>query len=257
MMGIGYGECKNLVIENMTFQNFTDTGIYAFESTGVVIRSCVFRNNGFESLDPDFEHEGFGVIVSDSTDVLIENNESYYNGPKPAYRDRGILGTGIDTYTIRDATIRGNSSHDNTGGGLLIEDGVNVLVENNHLERNYLDATVDGWWDAGVWVDGGHDVTVRSNTIRDNLGPGIQMSDSDLQYHKTPRASYGYTAEDNIISGNYFALYTLNFGQCPLPPRKTSYGRTIPLKTMSIPAPLIPNTHLTVIYSVPGARAAT
>ena len=36
-------------------------------------------------------------------------------------------------------------SHDNIGGGILVEDGVKVLVEGNDINANYLDATADEW----------------------------------------------------------------------------------------------------------------
>ena len=91
-------------------------------------------------------------------------------------------------------------------------------IRANTIEANDLDASADGWWDAGIWVDGGHDVTIRNNTIRNNLGPGIEVSDADLQYYKYPDATRGHIVTDNTISGNYWALYTYNFGRCPLPP---------------------------------------
>lgn len=215
-MGIGIGESQNFIIENIEFQNYTDEGLYVFISSSVIIRDCVFTSNGFESIEPDFNGEGFGLIVVDTSDVTIENNEVFKNGPGP--KAKAIMGTGIDTFAMSDSVIRDNSSHDNIGGGILVEDGVNVLVENNLIENNDLDATAEGWWDAGIWIDGGYGITARGNTIRNNLGPGIQVSDEDLQYYNDPKASYGYLVEDNIITGNYFGLYTFNFGQCPLPP---------------------------------------
>ena len=39
--------------------------------------------------------------------------------------------------------------------------------------------SADEWWDAGIWVDGGADVRLVRNTIQDNLGPGIEISDED------------------------------------------------------------------------------
>jgi len=113
-----------------------------------------------------------------------------------------------------DCVIRNNHSHDNIGGGILVEDGVDVLVEDNEIVANYLDASIDEWWDGGVWIDGGHDVIVRGNTFRGNLGPGIQISDED---HQQP---YGYVLEDNISTENYYGIYIWNLGTSDFPPEK-------------------------------------
>ena len=98
-----------------------------------------------------------------------------------------------------------NTSTRNTGGGILVEDSADVLVENNTISDNDLDASIDEWWDGGIWVDGGHDITLRGNTITDNLGPGIEISDEDNQQ------PYGYLLENNTVTGNYYGIYIWNF----------------------------------------------
>ena len=123
-----------------------------------------------------------------------------------------MLGTGINTFMCTDCVIRNNHSYENVGGGILVEDGVNVLVEGNEVIANYLDATEDEWWDGGIWIDGGHDIIVRNNEFRDNLGPGIQISDED---HQQP---YGYVLENNTSRNNYYGIYIWNFGTSELPP---------------------------------------
>ncbi len=84
-----------------------------------------------------------------------------------------MAGTGIDGYRMRNAVIRNNRSHHNHGGGLLVEDSVNVLVKRNKIYGNALDVSADDWWDGGIWLDGGRDVTLVGNMIYDNLGPPI------------------------------------------------------------------------------------
>ncbi len=69
-----------------------------------------------------------------------------------------------------------------------------------------MDAFEDEWWDGGLWVDGGKDVTVRNNIFRDNLGPGIEISDEDDQ------SPSGYVLENNTSIGNYFGIFIWNFG---------------------------------------------
>ncbi len=212
-MGIALVESVNIVIANLEFRNYTDEGLYVLVGAEIVIRGNRFVENGRASTDPEHDGEGFGVQVSGGKRIAIENNEAAGNGPAPERVADGILGTGIDTYELEDSLIRDNYSHHNSGGGMLVEDSVNVLVENNRIEANELDAGGD-YWDGGIWVDGGHDITLRGNEVRQNHGPGIQVSDEDVRF---PGGSYGYVLENNIIADNEFGLYIWNWGQC-MPP---------------------------------------
>ncbi len=198
------------VIEDIETKNYTDEGILAVIAENVTVRGCRVHDNGFHSIDPDADGEGFGVSLVDVTGALIESVEAYANGPDMARQGRGILGTGIDVFGSDDVTVRGCDLHDNIGGGLLIEDCANALVENNTIRANHLDAAGD-YWDGGIWVDGGHDVTVRSNTLSGNLGPAIVLSDEGVQ---NPT---GYAIIDNTLDGNFWAIYLWNFGVCPWP----------------------------------------
>lgn len=212
-MGIALVESTNIVVENLEFQNFTDEGLLALAGSDIGIRNNRFHDNGRASIDPDFDGEGFGLMLAGTRRATIEDNAVYNNGPAEDRVRQAILGTGINTFELRDAVIRNNHSHDNTGGGILVEDSHNVLVEGNRIEGNELDAA-DDYWDGAIWVDGGTNVTVRQNTITDNHGPGLQISDEDLQF---PKASFGYLVEGNSITDNLFGLYLWNFGRCPFP----------------------------------------
>jgi parallel beta-helix repeat protein len=129
------------------------------------------------------------------------------DGPNPPVFPDRLLGTGINTFGLTHAIIRNNLSHDNHGGGILVEDSVDVLVEGNEIYGNDLDAwDADRWWDGGLWLDGGRDVVVRDNVFHDNLGPGIEVSDEDGQ------SPTGYVLEGNISTGNYYGIYIWSFG---------------------------------------------
>ncbi len=212
-MGIALVESTNIVVANLEFRNYTDEGLQILTGSEITIKDNLFIANGRASIDPDAEGEGFGVNVDGTQGVQIIGNEAMENGPAPDRVQRGILGTGINTYEIRDAIIRDNYSHNNIGGGLLVEDSVNVTVEANRIHQNELDAGGE-YWDGGIWVDGGREVVVRDNIITDNHGPGLEVSDEDVQY---PNASFGYVFERNEIRGNLFGIYLFNFGQCPFP----------------------------------------
>ena len=215
-MTIGFWceSCANFIIEGLEIRNYTDIGIGAYLSSDIIMRDLTVHNNGFDAQLADWEIEGYGIHVDESQRITVENNRVYQNGPQPQLPGR-LMGTGIDIYRCTDCVIRNNSSHDNIGGGILVEDGENVLIEGNEIYSNDLDATVEEWWDGGIWVDGGHDVTVRGNTCRDNLGPGIQISDED---HQRP---YHYVVEDNVSTGNYYGIYIWNFGTSDFPPENT------------------------------------
>lgn len=212
--GIALVESVNVSVENLEFRNFNDAGLYVLTGADITIRNNRFMDNGRASIEPDSEGEGFGVNVDGTARVVIEGNEAAGNGPNEERVARYILGTGINTFELRDAVIRGNYSHDNIGGGILVEDSETVLVEDNRVADNELDANGD-YWDGGIWVDGGRDVVLRANTIMGNHGPGIEISDEDVQY---PAASVGYVLAANQVTDNLYGVYVWNFGQCPLPP---------------------------------------
>lgn len=202
--------CSGFIFENLEFRNYTDVGIGCYASSDITMRNLTVHNNGFAVQLVSWEFEGYGIHVDESQRVIIEDSDVYENGPDP--RPFGTLGTGINTYMCTDCVIRNNHSHDNIGGGILVEDGVNVLVEGNEVTANYLDATEDEWWDGGIWVDGGHHITVTNNTFQDNIGPGIQISDEDNQ------APYAYVLEDNTSTANTYGIYIWNFGSAGFPP---------------------------------------
>lgn len=216
IMTIGFWceSCTNFVFQNLEIRNYTDIGIGVYLSYDIIMRNLTVHHNGFDAQLTDWEIEGYGINVDESQKITVENNEVYQNGPQPQLLGR-LMGTGINTYMCTACVIRNNRSHDNIGGGILVEDGENVLVEGNEIYSNDLDATVEEWWDGGIWIDGGHDVIVRDNAFRDNLGPGIQVSDED---HQQP---YGYVIENNVSTGNYYGIYIWNFGASDFPPENT------------------------------------
>jgi len=210
-LGIWCEQCSNLVFENMAIRNYTDIGIGVSLCSEIVMRDLTVHSNGFDVQLTGWELEGYGIHVEESSGVTVENCEAYENGPA-SQSGEIVLGTGINTYMATDSVLRGNRSHHNVGGGFLVEDGENVLVEGNEAYENYLDASADEWWDGGIWVDGGHDIVVRSNVFRNNLGPGIEISDEDYQ------SPTGYVFEANVSTGNYYGIYIWNFGTTGFPP---------------------------------------
>ena len=205
-LGFFCENCTNVELSHFEIANFRDVGAGATLSSGITLRDLVVHENGFAVRLIGWELEGYGIHVDESSGVLIEGNDVHANGPNPPVFPDRLLGTGINTYGNRDVIIKNNRSHGNHGGGILVEDSVNVLVIGNEVFENDLDASADQWWDGGLWVDGGRDVVVRGNVFRDNLGPGIEISDEDGQ------RPTGYVIEDNVSTGNYFGINVWNFG---------------------------------------------
>lgn len=199
-------KCTNLIFQNLEIKNYTDIGIGASKCTGIKLQNLIVTENGHSVKLLDWELEGYGIYVEDSKNVTIINNNVSRNGPSPQIFPDRLMGTGIDTFHNQNVVIKGNRSYENIGGGILVEDSVFVIVEDNKVYRNDLDASVDAWWDGGIWLDGGRDVIIRNNIFRDNLGPGIQISDEDIQ-HPT-----GYILENNVSTGNYYGIFIWNFG---------------------------------------------
>ncbi|OVE78595.1 hypothetical protein BVY01_05040 [bacterium I07] len=204
--GIYCSSCTHFIFENLKIKNYTDFGIGASLSSHITFRKLQVEENGHKVQLLDWELEGYGIHVDDSHHIVIDNNDVYRNGPEPQVIPDRIMGTGINTFNIMNAEITSNRSHHNIGGGILVEDSRHVLVENNEIYSNDLDATVDEWWDGGIWLDGGGDVTIRNNVFRDNLGPGIQISDEDRQ------SPTGYILENNDSHSNYYGIFIWNFG---------------------------------------------
>jgi len=209
-MGIAIIESSGFIIENLEFRNFTDEGMLATLAGNVTVRDVRFVSNGFASMSLDFDGEGFGFAAIGVTGLIVEDSEVFKNGPSPERQDRFILGMGIDTFEVRDAVIRNNRIHHNVGGGILVEDGIGVLVEGNVITDNELDANGD-YWDGAIWVDGGSDVTVTGNTLSRNHGPGLQLSDEE------GNGPTGYVVTGNTITDNLWGIYVWNFGVCPWP----------------------------------------
>ena len=210
-IGLFFEGSTNFVIRELTFQSYSDIGIGLSFCSNFVIKDLVIKENGHDVQLEDWELEGYGIHVEHSEYVEIAHNEVFRNGPKPQIIPHFLMGTGINTYNNRNLIIRDNISFDNIGGGILVEDSYDITVENNEVYGNDLDATVDGWWDGGLWLDGGARVMVRGNYFHDNNGPGIEISDED---HQDPS---GYSLVDNVSSDNYYGILIWNFGTSDWP----------------------------------------
>jgi parallel beta-helix repeat protein len=126
------------------------------------------------------------------------------NVPRNTYSGSAIAVDGSDQVVVRN-----NIADRNNGNGILIEDGTNVLVEGNRARFNIGD--LGSWGTAGIWIDGGHTVTVRGNWFEGNLWAGIFATD------ETPSDPYGYEIYNNVSIGNGSGIWLDGIGQAGKP----------------------------------------
>jgi len=210
-IGIFCDGCKNMIFRNMKIQYYTDIGIGVSDGDTFILSDLEVVENGHAVQLMGWELEGYGIHVDYSENIEIRNNRVYRNGPNPKRFPDYLMGTGIDTYGNKNVMIADNLSYQNIGGGILVEDSWDVVVERNEIYENDLDATADEWWDGGIWLDGGGNVTIRDNNIHDNQGPGLEVSNEDNQWIR------GYVLENNISTNNYYGIYIWNFGTTTWP----------------------------------------
>ncbi|VAW19859.1 hypothetical protein MNBD_BACTEROID01-586 [hydrothermal vent metagenome] len=205
-IGLFFNESNNYIIRNLKIINYTDVGIGFSTGSNLILTNLEIAENGHAVQLKDWELEGYGIDIDYSDNIQISDCKVYRNGPEPQIVPDYIMGTGINTYGNTNVRINNNKSYNNIGGGILVEDSYEVIVEGNEVYGNNLDATVDEWWDGGLWLDGGANVIVRNNNFHDNKGPGIEISNEDRQ---NPA---GYELSNNISTGNYFGIFIWNFG---------------------------------------------
>ncbi len=211
-IGVFFENSNNYIIKNLKIINYTDIGIGFSNGSNLILTNLEVAENGHAVQLKDWELEGYGVDVDYSENIQISDCKVYRNGPDPQIIPDYIMGTGINTYGNTNVIIKNNKSYNNIGGGILVEDSFEVIVEENEVYGNDLDASVDEWWDGGLWLDGGANVIVRNNHFHDNKGPGIEISDEDKQ---NPT---GYELINNISTDNYYGIFIWNFGTNDWPP---------------------------------------
>ncbi len=228
--GVLVYDSTNISVEGFEIRGYLSQGYYGIVTSDVAIRDCEVHHNG--SASSHNSREGFGINAAYSSSVVIQENVVFENGPAPDRVADGVLGTGINTYALKNSQILDNTSTDNIGGGILVEDGIDVTVEGNVSSGNDSKAPLLNnpgyeWWCGGIWLDGGHDIFVRDNTFNDNVA-GVHVSDLDLQQ------PFGYVVEDNEIAGNQYGFQIYGFNQClPDPSTLSMSGNDITESTDS------------------------
>ncbi|MGH9275060.1 MAG: right-handed parallel beta-helix repeat-containing protein [Acidimicrobiales bacterium] len=133
-------------------------------------RSVAVKGFTFEGAAPGFEKHM--VYVSDSTDVLIENN---------LFRHSTWGGLGLASAS--SVTVRNNRATGNGGNGIDTYKSHNVVIEGNRIEGSNLRGVVNGyvgWSTAGSKNLLLHGAVFRRNTYEGNFARGLWF-DTDVK----------------------------------------------------------------------------
>lgn len=207
--GMNFWLFDNIVVENITFRNYNDYGIQIMHCKDTIIENCRFEHVGF---NPDVENggEGYGLVAKYSKNVTLRYNYTTHCGPSDDLVAQGYLGNSINTYALIDSKIDSNTCMYNSGGGILVEDGINVDIVDNYIYGNNKEAVFDPtdpnsekWTCGGIWVCGGMGIILEGNNLEEN-SYGIQLSDQESQMLKD------CVVKNNHIKYNKKSVYMYN-----------------------------------------------
>ena len=151
-------------LRNSTAYENASHGIYVDGSFNVELRDNVSRDNVSNQ-----HRTADGIHLTNTENITIVNNQVYRNG-----------GSGIDL------------SERGTDPGS--QPNINILIDGNILNGNGVGAGENE--EAGVAIRSGSNVTIRNNTITENLGEGIYVRDENSQ------ANINNTFSQNSIFAN-------------------------------------------------------
>ncbi len=209
--GMDYWLVNKMVVDNITFRNYKEYGLKIMHCKNVTVENCRFEHIGFSpDIDGDNSGEGYGLVAKYSKGVVIRHNHTTHCGPDDALVDQGYLGNSINTYALIDSEIHNNTCIYNSGGGILVEDGINVDILDNNIYGNNKEAFLDPgdpdsekWTCGGIWVCGGMGIIVEGNNLEEN-SYGIQLSDQEGQLLKN------CVVKNNHIKYNKKGIYMYN-----------------------------------------------
>ncbi len=229
-IGISMGTEENdTLIENLTFQHFTDIGVKLVASANITVQNCLFKNNttGLYSwniadvhvVGNTFDHQlKTGMVLQAASGFDVKNSVAEYNqitntGMYPGYGVRfdGVYqGLGISVFG-KAQTVRKNYIDNTSHAGIDLKDGGYHWIENNVVTRA-LQILNDG----GAIVISADGNTIKGNILVESLGNtdesnGCGSTASDPCMHHPPYgmgigANSNY--KNNLIEGNVIANNT-------------------------------------------------
>jgi|GEM_PF-6341153 len=189
--GLYADSCTGLLVDRCVANDNFKTGILIEKSTNVVVRHCSARNNAVNNS----KGEGNGIWAEDCYNVLFDADTGNGNGAEP------WGGTGLQFFKCHGGEMVSGVADSNRGNGILIEDCTDIVVRGNTCFYNFADFSFDDWWCGGIWVDGGHDITVEQNLFAYTEGADIEISDEDST------DPTGYIVRNNVCIGGYWGIW--------------------------------------------------
>jgi parallel beta-helix repeat protein len=180
-------EVTDWVVDGFEVANSPHHGIDIRITNRITIRNCYAHHSAQAS-------SGDGIFLAFSSHPLLENNEVAFN------TEHGIYDSNSADYP----TIRGNRSHNNSGGGIqlnadysskcpcgtTVRDGIIsfALLENNVIYEN---GAPNGG--SAINWDGVDDSVIRNNLIYDNHAFGISLFSTDGSHGSSRNKVYNNT----------------------------------------------------------------
>lgn len=210
------------VIEHNTVLNINQGTSGCQEGNGIEV-----RNAPFDGTHPNTQQVGVyyntvtsyqkgGIIVNGDVLTEVQHNTVTGLGPVNFIAQNGIqLGYGAAGY-VENNTIWGNVYTPATygSGGILIYGG----GDNIHIDENTISVS-----DIGIWLAGGDDLKVTSNTVASSTWDAIALDDQGgsvsggkvsqnyVTTSDTGIGLYGSGVNWNVIGGNYSEYNTTGF----------------------------------------------
>ena len=192
------------IIFDYTFETGDETGIRPFRATGenITIRNSVFDGDiatGTGTAGDGFG-SGFGLTVTDSSGLRLENNEFF-----GWFKGATVSGT--------DIALIGNDVHHIRSDGFNVVDAQGILIEGNHIhDFTRAPGTGDHADMIQLWINEPDrvttDVTIRGNLL--DVGDGgftqsIFIRNYAVDTLGAGRASYyrNLLIEDNVILNSH------------------------------------------------------
>jgi parallel beta-helix repeat protein len=179
-------EVTDWIVDGLEMANSPHHGIDIRITNRITIRNCYAHNSAPSA-------SGDGIFLAFSSHPLLANNELAFN------TEHGIYDSNSADYP----TIRGNRSHDNSGGGIqlnadysskcpcgtTVRDGIIsfALIENNVIYNN----GVNGG--SGLNLDGVDDSVFRNNLLYGNHAFGISLFSTDGSHGSSRNKVYNNT----------------------------------------------------------------
>jgi parallel beta-helix repeat protein len=179
-------EVTDWIVDGFEVANSPHHGIDIRITNRITIRNCYAHHSAPSA-------SGDGIFLAFSSHPLIENNEVAFN------TEHGIYDSNSADYP----TIRGNRSHDNSGGGIqlnadysskcpcgtTVRDGIIsfALIENNVIYNN----GVNGG--SALNMDGVDDSVFRNNLLYGNHAFGISLFSTDGSHGSSRNKVYNNT----------------------------------------------------------------